>query len=60
MSEAPSSNASAPELGGDAGGAKRPDLAPDGVDERQLAEWERACAEDMRKALPIRVKSFLV
>jgi hypothetical protein len=38
----------------------RPDLAPDGVDEKQLHEWEKACAEDIRRAMPIQIASFEV
>jgi hypothetical protein len=30
----------------------------DGVDEKELREWERGCAEDMRKSRPIQVKVF--
>jgi HK97 family phage prohead protease len=33
-------------------------LAPDGVDEQQLREWEQACAADQRKSQPIQVKVF--
>jgi hypothetical protein len=48
----------------------RLDLAPDGTDEQQLAEWEAACLGDMRKALsaavtrngsaelPVRIRRF--
>ena len=53
----PSSNGKAPESGGV---PDRLDLAPDGVDEKQLHEWERGCAEDMRKAMRIKVKTFRV
>jgi hypothetical protein len=60
MSEAPSSNGGPPESAPSGGVLGGSDLAPDGVDERQLAAWERACAEDMRKALRVRIKSFPV